>query len=138
MKNKLYQPMETSQALSFIASNQYDTPRKLICAARALAANICAAYDPEMTDMLLDAIHNEDYVLVYGMIVQAYGRLKEQLPEFVKAIAGYQPVWEMFLLFVTEEVDDLEDLLGDLFDVVGEKKWQRQALRELMEKEARK
>ena len=44
----------------------------------------------------------------------------------------------MFLLFVTEEVDDLEDLLGDLFDVVGEKKWQRQALRELMEKEARK
>ena len=138
MKNKLYQPMETSQALSFIASNHYDTPRKLICAARALAANICAAFDPEMTDMLLDAIHNEDYVLVYGMIVQAYERLKEQLPEFVKAIAGYQPVWEMFLLFVTEEVDDLEDLLGDLFDVVGEKKWQRQALRELMEKEARK
>ena len=138
MKNKLYQPMEASQALSFIASNQYDTPRKLICTARALAANICAAYDPEMTDMLLDAIHNEDYVLVYGMIVQAYERLKEQLPEFVKAIAGYQPIWEMFLLFVTEEVDDLEDLLGDLFDVVGEKKWQRQALRELMEKEARK
>ena len=64
MKNKLYQPMEASQALSFIASNHYDTPRKLICAARALAANICAAYDPEMTDMLLDAIHNEDYVLV--------------------------------------------------------------------------
>ena len=25
MKNKLYQPMEASQALSFIASNHYDT-----------------------------------------------------------------------------------------------------------------
>lgn len=70
MKNKLYQPMDPKDAINYIYNNKYDSPRRLICTAKKLAADICAVYDQEMIVMLLEAIHNEDYVLVYRMIVQ--------------------------------------------------------------------
>lgn len=64
MKNKLCQPMDTQDAISYIYNNQYDNPRKMICTAKKLPADICAVFDQEMTVMLLEAIHSEDYVLV--------------------------------------------------------------------------
>ena len=66
MKNKLYQPMDPHDAINYIFDNQYDSPRKMICTARKLAADICTVFDQELTVMLLEAIHNEDYVLVLG------------------------------------------------------------------------
>ena len=64
MKNKLCQPMDPQDAISYIYNNQYDNPRKMICTAKKLPADICAVFDQEMTVMLLEAIHSEDYVLV--------------------------------------------------------------------------
>ena len=138
MKNKLYQPMDSHDAINYIFDNQYDSPRKMICTARKLAADICAVFDQEMTVMLLEAIHNEDYVLVYRMIVQTYERLKEQIPTSIRAIAGHQAYWELFLLLVSDEVDEIEVQMYELVGVVHDRKWQRQALRELKEKEAQK
>ena len=98
MKNKQYQPMDSHDAINYIYNNQYDNPRKMICTAKKLAADICAVFDQEMTVMLLEAIHNEDYVLVYRMIVQTYERLKEQIPTSIRAIAGHQAYWVLRLL----------------------------------------
>ena len=138
MKNKIYQPMDPKDAINYIYNNQYDSPRKMICTAKKLAADICAVYDQEMIVMLLEAIHNEDYVLVYRMIVQTYERLKEQIPTSIRAIAGHQAYWELFLLLVSDEADEIEVRMYELVGVVHERKWQRQALRELKEKEAQK
>ena len=138
MKSKQHLPMEPKEAMSYVVANEYDDPRRLVCTARALAAVICAAFKPEVTDMFLMAIHNEDYVLVNGLITQAYARLKEQIPTAIRALAGYQPFWELFLLFVSEELDDLEDEIGDLVLFGVEPRWRREALQELAEKEAQK
>lgn len=138
MKNKLYQPMDPKDAINYIYNNKYDSPRRLICTAKKLAADICAVYDQEMIVMLLEAIHNEDYVLVYRMIVQTYERLKEQIPTSIRAIAGHQAYWELFLLLVSDEADEIEVQMYELVGVVHDRKWQRQALRELKEKEAQK
>ena len=64
--------MDPQDAISYIYNNQYDNPRKMICTAKKLPADICAVFDQEMTVMLLEAIHSEDYVLVYRIIVQTY------------------------------------------------------------------
>lgn len=138
MKIKQYQPMDPQEAVDYISSNHYDSPRKIICTARKLAADICIGFDPEMTDMLLETIHNEDYPLAYGLIIRAFERSKEPAPAYVRAFAGYHPFWEVLLLLVTEEVDDLEKLLKELIDIGDERKWQRQALWELTKKEAQK
>ena len=138
MKNKLYQPMDPHDAINYIFDNQYDSPRKMICTARKLAADTCTVFDQEMTVVLLEAIHNEDYVLVYRFIVQTYERLREPIPTSIRAIAGHQAFWEMFLLFVTEDIDEIEAQMYELIGVAEERKWQRQALRELKEKEAKK
>ena len=138
MKNKLCQPMDPQDAISYIYNNQYDNPRKMICTAKKLAADICAVFDQEMTVMLLEAIHSEYYVLVYRIIVQTYERLKEQIPASIRAIAGHEAYWEVFLLLVSDEVDEIEVQMYELVGVVHERKWQRQALRELKEKEAHK
>ena len=138
MKNKLYQPMDPQDAINYIYNNQYDSPRRLICTAKKLAADICAVFDQEMTVMFLEAIHNEDYVLVYRMIVQTYERLKEQIPTSIRAIAGHQAYWELFLLLVSDEADEIEVQMYELVGVVHDRIWQRQALRELKEKEAQK
>ncbi len=130
--------MDPKDAINYIYNNQYDSPRKMICTAKKLAADICAVYDQEMIVMLLEAIHNEDYVLVYRMIVQTYERLKEQIPTSIRAIAGHQAYWELFLLLVSDEADEIEVQMYELVGVVHDRKWQRQALRELKEKEAQK
>ena len=108
MKNKLYQPMDPQDAINYIFNNQYDSPRKIICIAKKLAADICTVFDQEMTVMFLEAIHNEDYILVYRFIVQTYERLREQIPTSIRAIAGHQAYWEVFLLLVSDEVDEIE------------------------------
>ena len=107
MKTKLYQPMDPKDATNYIYDNQYDSPRKLICTAKKLAADICAVFDQEMTVMFLEAIHNEDYVLVYRFIVQTYERLREPIPTSIRAIAGNQAYWELFLLLVSDEADEI-------------------------------
>ena len=60
MKSKQQLPMDPKEAMSYVVANEYDDPRRLVCTARALAAVVCAAFTPEVTDMFLMAIHNED------------------------------------------------------------------------------
>ena len=107
MKNKLYQPMDPKDAINYIYDNQYDSPRKLICTAKKLAADICAVFDQEMTVMFLEAIHNEDYVLVYRFIVQTYERLREPIPTSIRAIAGHQAYWELFHLLHRKRAEEI-------------------------------
>ncbi len=138
MKSKQYQPMNQQEAVDYICCNQYDNPRKLICTARKLAADVCIGFDREMTDMLQETIHNEDYALAYGLIVRAFEQSKEPIPAYIRAFVGYPPFWGVLLLFLSAEIDDMEALLDDLSDDINKLNWQRQALRELIEKEAQK